>query len=172
MKPETSPEQITPWYRQFWPWFIILLPASVVVAGLSTLVIAIKHADTLVVDDYYKEGLAINQQLEKQQRAVDLGISGKLLIDNTVGDVVVTLVSAPAYLSPTLQLRLGHPTDASQDVLITLTAGVGGVYRGQLEHSLAGHRYLQLDDPQHGWRLKALYDTASNQAVVLKATES
>ena len=60
-----------PWYRQFWPWFLILLPASVVVAGLTTLYIANRHADDLVVDDYYKDGLAINRQLEKKQRAAD-----------------------------------------------------------------------------------------------------
>ncbi len=27
---------ITPWYKQFWPWFLIALPASVVVASLIT----------------------------------------------------------------------------------------------------------------------------------------
>ena len=69
-----------PWYRQFWPWFLILLPASVVVAGLSTLYIANRHADDLVVDDYYKDGLAINRQLEKKQRANVLGITAQLTI--------------------------------------------------------------------------------------------
>ena len=55
-----------PWYRQFWPWFLIALPATVVVAGLTTWWIAAHKADSLVVDDYYKEGLAINRQLRKQ----------------------------------------------------------------------------------------------------------
>ena len=59
-------EDTEPWYRQFWPWFIIMLPASVVVAGLSTWYIAHRHADDLVVDEYYKSGLAINRQLEKK----------------------------------------------------------------------------------------------------------
>jgi len=68
-------EDTQPWYRQFWPWFLILLPASVVVAGLTTLVLANRHADDLVVDDYYKDGLAINRKLEKQQRADQQGIS-------------------------------------------------------------------------------------------------
>ena len=36
-------EDTVPWYQQFWPWFLILLPASVVVAGLTTLVIANRH---------------------------------------------------------------------------------------------------------------------------------
>ncbi|MCW8926282.1 MAG: FixH family protein [Xanthomonadales bacterium] len=40
-----------PWYRQFWPWFIIALPASAVVAGLLTLWIAMSNPDYLVIDD-------------------------------------------------------------------------------------------------------------------------
>ena len=40
-----------PWYKQFWPWFIIALPASVVVASFFTLWLAISNPDQLVVDD-------------------------------------------------------------------------------------------------------------------------
>ena len=64
-----------PWYRQFWPWFIIALPASAVIAGLTTVYIAFDEPDGLVVDDYYKEGLAINQTLARDQRAAQLGLS-------------------------------------------------------------------------------------------------
>ncbi len=74
-----------PWYRQFWPWFLIALPASVVVAALSTAYIANRDADDLVVQDYYKDGLAINRQLEKEERATQLGISATLRFsDNSV----------------------------------------------------------------------------------------
>ena len=55
-KPEAPVE---PWYRQGWPWFLIALPATAVVAGIATLVIAAKTFDGMVVDDYYKEGQAI-----------------------------------------------------------------------------------------------------------------
>ena len=54
MPEPTSPSssaQDKPWYRQFWPWFIIALPASAVVAGLLTLWIAISNPDYLVIDD-------------------------------------------------------------------------------------------------------------------------
>ncbi len=32
-----------PWYKQFWPWFVISLPATAVVAGLITVVIAVQN---------------------------------------------------------------------------------------------------------------------------------
>ena len=38
-----------PWYRQFWPWFIIALPASAVVASLYTVSLAVRTTDSLVV---------------------------------------------------------------------------------------------------------------------------
>ncbi|WP_174564729.1 FixH family protein, partial [Solemya elarraichensis gill symbiont] len=50
-------ETVKPWYRQFWPWFIISIPAGTVVAAFITIYIAVDGADPLVTDDYYKEGL-------------------------------------------------------------------------------------------------------------------
>ena len=46
---------VEPWYRQFWPWFIIALPASVVIASFITLWLAISNPDQLVIkDDEYQ----------------------------------------------------------------------------------------------------------------------
>lgn len=33
-----------PWYKQFWPWFIMAIPACGVIAGISTVIIASNHA--------------------------------------------------------------------------------------------------------------------------------
>ena len=76
--------QIKPWYKQFWPWFVISLPASAVVAGIITVFIAFDNADSLVVDDYYKAGLAINDQVQLQKNALNYGYAAilKRLPDN------------------------------------------------------------------------------------------
>jgi hypothetical protein len=50
-----------PWYREPWPWILMAGPFTVIVAGLFTAWLAVTRADPLVVDNYYKEGLAINQ---------------------------------------------------------------------------------------------------------------
>ena len=60
----TNPTDIRPWYRQFWPWFLIALPGTVVIASLVTVYIAVNNADPVVDGNYYKHGLTINERLE------------------------------------------------------------------------------------------------------------
>ncbi|MBK6351616.1 MAG: FixH family protein [Proteobacteria bacterium] len=48
-----------PWYRQFYPWMLIALPASAVIAGFVTLYIAISHPDALVRKDCVRDGATI-----------------------------------------------------------------------------------------------------------------
>ena len=61
------PGQDLPWYKQFWPWFIIALPASVVVASFFTLWLALSNPDPLVIEgDEYQQ---LNSELKAQDRA-------------------------------------------------------------------------------------------------------
>lgn len=43
-----------PWHRQFWPWFLIAIPALSVVASFATLAIAIRNADDVVSEPGYE----------------------------------------------------------------------------------------------------------------------
>ena len=70
---------IKPWYREPWPWILMSGPAAAVIAGFVTLGYAIKYQDALVTDDYYKQGLAINRTLAREQAAVTLGVEAKLM---------------------------------------------------------------------------------------------
>jgi hypothetical protein len=64
-----APGEGVPWYKQFWPWFIIALPASVVVASFFTLWLAISNPDQLVVDDdeYRRLNSGLKAQLPVQE---------------------------------------------------------------------------------------------------------
>ncbi len=139
-----------PWYRQFWPWFLIALPGSVVVASLVTLYLAVRGADDLVVDEYYKDGLAINRQLEKIDRAARLGIAATLTFGR---DEVVARVSG-AVDDNQLQLRLSHPMEADRDFAITLARAGDGSYRAPLPSAVAPHWRWVLEPAGGGdWRL-------------------
>ncbi len=59
-----APGEGVVWYKQFWPWFIIALPASAVIASFITLWLAITHPDPLVIDkDEYQR---VNSELKAQ----------------------------------------------------------------------------------------------------------
>lgn len=127
-----------------------MLPASVVVAGLATMYIAYQHADDLVVDDYYKVGLAINRQLEKKQRAAELLLSARLQFN----DKVVTVEIAGPVDGSTLKLLLSHPLEADQDFTVSLSKMSPGLYQGVLAHKVAPRWHWILEAQQeNGWRL-------------------
>ena len=145
-------EDTQPWYKQFWPWVLILLPGTVVVAGLTMVFIANRHADDLVVDEYYKDGLAINRQLEKKQRAQALGINAQLHF----GAAMVSAHTSGPIEAGELKLLMSHPLEADRDFDITLNRQEAGVYRGKLPQAIAPRWHwtleLELEDGQ-GWRL-------------------
>jgi hypothetical protein len=68
-KPNPVPGHNLPWYKQFWPWFIIALPAAAVVAGFFTLWLAISNPDHLVIDN--KEYQRLNSGLKAEPEEGD-----------------------------------------------------------------------------------------------------
>lgn len=159
MNPNTEPttETAKPWYRQFWPWFLIALPATSVIAGLTTLTIAIRNQDSLVRDDWYKDGKAINQSIARDARATEMGISAELVVDDLTGEIVATLTSREALQAPdALTLEISHPTLADQDQTVVLTHRADGKYQGGLTHGLKGLHYIELGTPE--WRLRSSRD--------------
>jgi hypothetical protein len=181
--------QITPpWYRQFWPWFLIALPASVVVAGFFTLYLAIKYSDDLVSDNYYRDGLAINLQLNQDIHATELALAARLDFNSASDDAIDVLAlelksELKMFVMPAaLKLYLLHPTDASADLVITLMAAGNGRYRGQLPALPTQRVYLRLipaalsegaseqyDLQNAAWRLAGEIDLTKNHIVELQA---
>lgn len=72
---------VKPWYKQFWPWMLIGLPTSVVIASVTTYFLAINGMDSVISKDYYKEGLAVNADLTRDKKAIALGMAADINID-------------------------------------------------------------------------------------------
>ncbi|WP_461516409.1 FixH family protein [Porticoccus sp.] len=158
-----------PWYRQSWLWFLIALPGTVVVASLFTVYIAFKNADTLVVDSYYRKGLAINQVLEQDKLAARLGVTAEVRLDAESGELFVTLngIDTPPEQ---VTLLLLHPTDESRDRTLLLSPITAGHYRTDLDQQLQYRYYLRLfPEPQKEWRLAGELDFSSMNQVMLSA---
>ena len=114
-------EDTKPWYKQFWPWFLISLPLSVVIAAIYTINLAIETQDGLVTDDYYKEGLAIHKDADSAAAARRLGIAGDLTYDSDTGAVTLRVDQPLPQGTGLLTLRLTHPTLPNQDQMTQLT---------------------------------------------------
>ena len=146
-------EDSEPWYRQFWPWFLIALPGSVVIAGLATLVIANRYSDDLVVTDYYKDGLAINRQLDKQARADALGLAARLLVLERRIQVRISGGADETEDQYEVELRLSHPLEADRDFAVTLRRSAPGLYVGDLPATVAQNWHWTLTAGDDSWRL-------------------
>jgi len=88
-------EESGPWWRYPLVWMLIAGPACVVVAGFVTLWLVLRAPDPVISTDYYKEGLKINETLEKQ--AADRNYVPALVGRN---HVVTPLKDAPAVQKP------------------------------------------------------------------------
>jgi len=168
----TRPDASTPWYRQFWPWFIIALPASVVVAGISMVFVAFDHRDDVVVDDYYREGLVINQSLAAQQRGAELGLEARLQFDRASSSVTLNLAATtgPLPTPATVTLALHHPMRAARDLSVELAAvGLAGDYTGTLAVPERDNYYLRVTDAAGGWRIDGQIDFSYGTSRLLTA---
>ncbi|MBU3724894.1 MAG: FixH family protein [Burkholderiaceae bacterium] len=150
-----------PWYRHGWVWFLIAIPGSAIIAGSITIWIAITTADSLVADDYYKEGRAINQRLEKDMAAADRGIALEASIRSLASGsqrIEVAFAAKPGVAPPEfIRLRLSHPTLNQMDILATLVKSGDRRYSSDVPGIAAGRWYAQLEDDQSLWRVKATW---------------
>ncbi|WP_339668788.1 FixH family protein [Dasania marina] len=159
-------KQPAPWYRQFWLWFLVFFPALAVVAGTITIIIAVKNEDSLVRDDYYKAGLAINSVLAHDKFASQHNVQGALTIDPLTGGLQLKLQSDLATLPNSLQLDFIHPAAQPLDFSVHLLKRRDNLYLGQLDHSLNNRWYLELSNKQADtdktWRLSAELNFATD----------
>lgn len=146
-----TPEHKLQWWRQPWPWFLIALPMSAVIGSIITIWLASQNADTLVSDDYYKDGLAIRQVVERDAKAKQLGLSAKLNVQ--AGALMVNLGGQLPAGTDSLRLQLIHPTQAGQDIALTLKPVGQQEFTVPLPAMPAGRRQLQLEPADRSWRL-------------------
>jgi len=154
-----------PWYREPWPWLLMAGPAIVIVAGVVTTWIAVKNEDGLVADDYYKQGLAINQVIRRETAAAELDMRARVLFGENRVRVFLT---GPA-LPQELVLRLVHRTRAGLDRETRLRSAANGWYEGRLPATASGRWNLFLEDGDRNWRLTGDWDAATQESIQLPA---
>lgn len=142
-----------PWYKERWPWMLMAGPGIVVVAGIVTVWLAIVSNDGLVTDDYYKQGLAVNQVLQRSQLAGDLGLHADLMRSGL--NVRLLLRAERSIEMPeSIVLRLAYPTRSGFDQNVKMTSEGQGFYSGKLTEEVTGRWLVSLEDPLGKWRLQ------------------
>ena len=154
-----------PWYREPWPWILMAGPIAVIVASLVTAWIAVVNEDPLVVDNYYKEGLAINRALAQDEVAVRAGYRARLLIAEDGSRARVHLTGAAPIA---LRLSVVHPTRAGLDRTVELQPAQAGWYEGELGLAPAPRWRVLLEDSQRTWRLSGEWRPDQGGVLVLE----
>jgi uncharacterized protein len=79
------------WYKE--PWMLVVIggPAFVVLASLFTAFLAYKGADRVVAQDYYKQGLMINKDIQRDANARQYHLNAEVILDAAAGKVMLHL---------------------------------------------------------------------------------
>jgi len=147
------------WFRQLWPWLLMLPPAAAVAGGIMMVWLATHTPAPLVVDDYSRIEELTADRFARDQVAAANGLAASVSFDRTrppATRVSVRLSSQhPAAIATpeALDVRFRHVTEARFDRQVRLTRHAD-VYSAQIELG-AGTYVMEIEPPDESWRLAA-----------------
>lgn len=154
------------WYKQFWPWFLITIPAISIVLGFTIVYLAITSENSMVSDDYYKEGKAINQSISKKRLAKQLNLIAGLTVDE--GSVKVNFKQALPPDSAAIKLDFFHSTLEDRDFFVMLTRNAEGDYSGSLPKSVDGKWRVTLTPFDESWKIRQTVALPRTDEIILE----
>ena len=136
---------------KFWLGMVIALPAIAVIASLGTVYVAFTNQDSMVKDNYYKEGLAINRDISQDTHAKQMHINAELEI--AANGALTLQLNSDSTLPETVTLELIHNASSDKDLTVQLSTDGSSTYRGQISNTLTGKWFVLASSPQQGWRI-------------------
>jgi len=152
--------------RNYWPVVLFAIPFAAVLFGIVMVSTVSYFPDDVVVDSYYKDGMAINQQIQADNKAALLNVSA--LIETQPSSEPTIRIEGAADSAISLHVR--HVTDERLDKSYTLLPGQGHDYTIQSQvgrteladiMSSTGIWYLELEGLDDAWRLRKRLVTPS-----------
>lgn len=95
------------WYKEPWLLLVVGGPLTVVCASVFTGYVAFNGSDKVVAEDYYKQGLMINKDIQRDAKARAIQLAAELALDATQQKILVS-VSAQASLPELIQLSIAN----------------------------------------------------------------
>ena len=153
----------TAWYKNGWVWLIIALPVSSVIAGIATVIITSQNQPEMVVDDYYKKGKAINQELVLYKAFKDSGIELNVRLSNDR----IELNSSESFSA--LKVNLVHSTQGKRDLELVVTPNATGTFGKTLDTHLTGKWTIFVEPMDGAWKVQQKIAFPANDWVKLEA---
>lgn len=160
---------VKPWYMHRWPWLLMLGPALVIVAGVHTTWLAFSQADALVVDDYYKQGKAINQDLRRDRVAATMGLAANMQYDAALGRLTGTMASRDRPLQGKLHIKLIHSTLPQKDLKFDTQTDARGAFSVKLPMLDMARWQVVVEGEQRDWRLHGIWSWPQQRQMELHA---
>lgn len=158
-----------PWYLHLWPWLLMMGPFLVVVAASYTGWIAFTRQDAMVVDDYYKQGNAINQDLRRDAAATNLGLSVTARYDAANGKLSGNLLSFGKPMAGEILIRLAHATQPEKDIKLAAQLDQNGNFEAALPALDMARWGVTVESTRHDWRLTGIWKWPQQRTIDLKA---
>lgn len=156
-------EVANPWYREPMAWLVWGLPFCVVVAGFSTLAIAIRAGGAdATADPVQRMAQVQTTDLDADRVALARGLGASLRLQ---GDRIELQLVGSANAEPTLTLHLSHPARAESDQELVLRRE-GDRWVTGVSLPPAAQWQISLVPADRSWRLDGELDTASGVAIL------
>jgi hypothetical protein len=163
----SSAGQASPWYTHRWPWFLMLGPATVLVGGSIATWLALEHPDAMVVDDYYKQGKAINQDLRRDRVASAMQLALQLRYEG--GRMQGRMTSFGRPLAAPFTIRLAHPTLPQRDLALLVQPDADGAFSIALPVLEQTHWQVVVEGSLRDWRLAKSWSWPRQAALAIVA---
>ncbi len=157
-----------PWYKHRWPWLLMLGPAIVMAACIHIIWLSMEAEDALVVDDYYKQGKAINQDLRRDRVAAELGLKVDMQFAAESGRLQGKVSGMMESAGDDMTIRLVHPTQRAHDLTLNVHADADGSFAVALPALEHTRWRVQLEGQERAWRLHGEWRWPDQSAIVLQ----
>lgn len=167
--PEFPNGEAAPWYKHRWPWFLMVGPLAVMIATGFSAWLGARQPAALVVDDYYKQGKAINQDLRRDRVAAELALRFETRHDAAVGRLYGRLESHGQPLVAPFHIRLAHPTLPERDLALEALPDAQGRFSAALPSLEATHWQVVVEGAARDWRLARGWSPAGQAVLAIEA---
>ncbi|RAJ98917.1 FixH family protein [Aliidiomarina maris] len=155
-----------PWYKHFWVWWLIGAKVAVISACVATAILIYNNPTSMVVDDYYNEGRAINLQLNREARAIELGIAFEAFFNGD--ELAFRFTEFEPEQRTALHVVLYHPTLDAKDIDLRVPHAGDGWYRTTLPREISGHWRIIIEPYDQTWRVAHNFQLPHVDALLLE----